>query len=170
MQGGRELRPVRAYAYFGVRLHLSDFSNMTGVVLILYIPLIALAYLPLHSASSSREEGGSFLLALGASSLLSTIVQSLIFTLVLIKAENILLGEWEEWDWPRALSRFPTVMAVELVYYVLVLVGLVLFVFPGVYVGLRYFFCSYFALFRRLPFVRYFKEASSLARGAEGTV
>ncbi len=155
---------------FGVRLHLSDFTNMTGVVLILYIPLMVLAYLPLHSASSYGEEGGSFFLALGASSLVSTIAQSLIFTLVLIKAENLLRGEGEEWDWPRALSRFPTVMAVELIYYSMVLAGLVLLILPGVYFGLRYFFCSYLALFRRLPFAQYFKEAKPFARGAEGPV
>ncbi|MFQ5896317.1 MAG: hypothetical protein ACE5JJ_10980, partial [Nitrospinota bacterium] len=174
MSLSRELRPLGAYVDFGVRLHLSDFANLTGVVLLFFLPLAAIIvqlYPPLGQIARGGGLPPGYLFNLLMGQVLLRVLQSFIFTLVVLRAERMVepaaRGEEPSWDFAGALARFPLVAAVDLVYLLMVSVGLMLLVVPGVVLALRFYFCSYIALFRRLAFPQYFARAAGLARGVE---
>ena len=55
MANEKRFRPMYSYLEFGVRLHLSDFTQLTAVVLIVFLPVaaVALIFHPPSSPSSS---------------------------------------------------------------------------------------------------------------------
>ncbi|MDA1000616.1 MAG: hypothetical protein O2807_08915 [bacterium] len=199
MEGGKGLRSLFRYLEFGVRLHLEDFANLTGVVLVVFLPF-AVVSIVLHPPLRELIQGGGNLFVLLPrvilSQLLMRVAQAFVFILLILKLEAHLRGEGNIWDIGGALGRFGRVVRVDIAYvfgiqvlglFVLWTGVMVLSVFFGqspivlplavtiagvltIGPAIRFYFCTFSALIHNTDFVASFRTSAELSSGAERMV
>ncbi|MFA5021254.1 MAG: hypothetical protein WC517_04320, partial [Patescibacteria group bacterium] len=115
----------------------------------------------------------ALIFALSSAAILAIIIIFIIFYVRAYTAQFLLVGDLSQavdWnnlrDWyRRAAPYFWTVIAISLVYALLALIGLVLFIIPGVIFGVYYCFTIYAALFENHKFEGSFGRSRELVRG-----
>ena len=194
MANEKNLKPVSSYIEFGLRLHKDDFTQLTAAVLLVYLPLSALAlfFLPLE-----QIQGGSVTVSSAPGILLyvffARVIQTFIFILVILKVHLQLKGEENVWDVSGALSRLVRVATVDLAYVLALALAvqwisfLLMIIFFGGSVGgrvaalvvsvfvvagpaVRYYFCTFSAMFHAKGFGDSFRIAGAISAGSERLV
>lgn len=194
MANEKKLKPASSYIEFGLRLHKDDFTQLTAAVIFVYLPLSALAlfFLPLEqmqSGSVTVDSASGILLYV----FLARVIQTFIFILVILKVHLQLKGEGNVWDVSGALARLARVASVDLVYvlalalavqwisFILMVIffggsvsgriaALVVSVFVVAGPAVRYYYCTFSAMFHAEGFRDSFRIAGSISAGSERLV
>lgn len=199
MEEGKGLRPLFRYLEFGVRLHIEDFVNLTGVVLAIFLPLAAVSIV-LHPPLRELVQGEGNVVALlprvVLSQLLMRVTQAFIFILLILKMEARLREEGNIWDIGGALARLGRVALVDVAYvFGIQVLGLVVLwvamMVLGAFLGsspvvlplavviagvlavgpaIRLYFCTFAALIHNTGFIDSFRTSAELTAGAERMV
>ena len=117
----RTLRPLSSYLEFGWRLHREDFSQLTGGVLVAYLPLSILALFiqsPVESIFKSAEQALVLLPRIFASQVVLRVLESFVLILVILRVEARRTGDQNVWDISETFSRLRRVAAVDLAYFI----------------------------------------------------
>jgi len=200
MQTGRAPAPVSRYLELGVRIHWDEFSQITAVVLLLYLPLAFLALLLQPSLQSILRPGAGDALVLVPRMLLAQLLlrlmQTFLFILLILRLDAQRRGGGDAWDLSEASSRLWQVARVDLAYAfglqglaVLTLwvsAGALSFllgdgplIFPASIAitafavlppAIRYYFCAFAALLHRDGFRAAFRRSAAASAGAEKPV
>lgn len=199
MAEDRSLRPLKSYLEFGYRLHVEEFSQITAAVLLVYLPVAALALL-LHPPVRAFLEPADVSLALIPKMLVAQVLlrlgQVFVFIVLILHVEARRKGEDGVWDVAEAAARFKLVTAVDFAYaFGLQLLAVVTLwgslTVTGAFLGrsplalplafsataflviapaVRFYFCSMSALLERRGFAASFQAAARISAGAERTI
>ncbi|MEE9276544.1 MAG: hypothetical protein V3V62_14665 [bacterium] len=196
MANEKRFRPMYNYLEFGVRLHLDDFTQLTVVALIVFLPVAAVALVFHPSLLSLIKPSGDLtgiISRVVVSQVLMRVLQTFVFILLILKVDAQLKEEGSVWDFTEALSRLKRVALVDLAYVfglqalaiIVLWVGMVAagFLFGEspvsfpiaviaagfVVVGpaVRYYFCTFASLIHGTPFFESFRLAGAVSNGAE---
>lgn len=153
----------------GWQLTLKNFWRLAGIVILFYVISSASGLLDIMVGDERQDEG--FWLVVLIVSLASWVVQA-IMSMGLIKITLGLL-DGKPVDYNHLFSEYPklfTFVAASFLYGVMVIVGLLLFIIPGIYVALKYQFFSYRIVDAGDGALEALRKSGELTRGVKGKV
>ena len=187
------------YIEYGVRNHVADFSQITRLFVMIYVP-VSMVALSVHPSIKSLIEPDANLVLLFplmiASQLLLRVLQVFLFILLILRVESERTGEGTVWNIAEAVNRLKSVAKVDLAYtFGLQLLGVIgfavaLFIFGFLFgdspIGLpfafattvflvltpavRYYFCTLTSLLYGDDFAQAFRRAGMISSGGERTI
>ncbi|MBT3350701.1 MAG: hypothetical protein HOC91_03695 [Nitrospinaceae bacterium] len=192
----RQMRPLSSYLEFGLRLHWEDFSQLTAVVLLVYLPFSFLAiyiHPPVETVFKSAEKALALIPGIMISQLIIRVVQTFVLVLVVLRLEAKRERDENLWDFTEAFSRMGRVVVVDLVYFLgLQFVGILFLWFglllTGILMGgsplglpvaisvvavlvigpaIRYYFATLVSLLHGTSIRESFRMAGSVSNGGE---